>query len=129
MTASVTPVTRARALSELHVSPDNPRTISGSRLDALKADLRHDPEMLWARPVIALPDGTVVVGNMRLRAAQELGLGEVPTFTVDLDPVRAREWMLRDNASYGDWVPGLLADTIAQAVHEQVPTEHFGFTA
>lgn len=117
-----------RSVTELHESPANPRMISGSRLTALKADLEHDPTMLWARPIIATPDGTVVAGNMRLRAAQEMGWEEIPTYTVELDETRAREWMLRDNAAYGDWVPGLLADTIAEAVHVGANTEHFGFT-
>lgn len=30
------------------------------RLEDLKRALAEDPDMLWARPVIALPDGTVM---------------------------------------------------------------------
>ena len=117
-----------RPLAELSESPQNPRTISEARLQALMADMSRDPMMLWARPVIALADGTVVAGNMRLRAARELGWSEVPTFVADLDEARAREWMLRDNAAYGDWVPGMLADTIAEAAAAGQTTDHFGFT-
>jgi DNA modification methylase len=79
----------------------NPRRISLERLRSLQNALREEPEMLRARPLIALPDGTVVAGNQRLLAARELGWESVPTVFVDLDEARAVEWALRDNRSYG----------------------------
>ena len=57
--------------------------------------------MMRARPLIALPDGTVIAGNQRLAAAVELGWETVPTVVVDLDAARAAEWALRDNRPYG----------------------------
>lgn len=100
------------APDELRESPFNPRTISDERMASLKRALQHDGEMLRARPIIAMPDGYVVAGNMRLRAAKELGWDEVPVFVADLDPQRAREWMLRDNQEYGEYVPDQLARLI-----------------
>ena len=44
----------------------------------LKQNLLADREMLWARPLIALPDGTVICGNQRLLAARELGWETIP---------------------------------------------------
>lgn len=93
-------------------SPENPRTIKDERFAALKAALAADPEMLEARPIIATPDGQVVAGNMRLRAIKDLGWTEVPVFIIDLDPTRKREWMLRDNQEYGEYVPDQLARLI-----------------
>lgn len=87
----------------LRPHPANPRTISDERFEALKRALAAEPEMMRARPLVALPDGTVVCGNMRLRAAQELGWATVPVVYADLDERRAREWLLRDNQSYGTW--------------------------
>ena len=81
----------------------NPRRISSVQSKALKKSLIADPEMLWARPLIALPDGRVICGNMRLHAATELGWETIPTIFVDLDDVQARTWVLRDNNSYGEW--------------------------
>src|SRR5206468_7651314 len=81
--------------------PENPRSITAGRLEDLKRALVEDRAMLWARPLVALPDGTVVLGNQRLLAAGELGWETVPVLTVDLDPVRARLWALRDNNTYG----------------------------
>jgi DNA modification methylase len=59
--------------------------------------------MLWARPLVALPDGTVVMGNQRLLAARELGWATIPVLYAELDPQRARVWALRDNNAYGEW--------------------------
>src|SRR5207253_8640726 len=78
----------------------NPRKISPDRLEDLKRALASDPEMLWARPLIALLDWTVVCGNQRLLAARELGWESIPVLFVDLDRERARLWALRDNAAY-----------------------------
>ena len=75
----------------------NPRTITAARLSALVRALAAEPEMMRARPLIALPDGTVIAGNQRLAAAVELGWETVPTVVVDLDAARAAEWALRDN--------------------------------
>jgi hypothetical protein len=90
-------------LSSLHANKANPRKITTERLESLKRALTADPEMLHARPLIALPDGRVIAGNMRLRAATELGWKTIPTVTVDLDDRRAQEWLLRDNREYGEW--------------------------
>jgi ParB-like chromosome segregation protein Spo0J len=71
-------------------------------MEQLERSLEADREMLRARPLIALPDGTVVCGNQRLRAAIALGWDSIPTLYMDLDEQRTREWMLRDNNSFGD---------------------------
>ena len=101
-------------LSELRESESNPRSISDSRFDALKYALANDPEMLQARPLIAMPNGEVICGNMRLRAMKEMGWEESWAFVADLSPERKREWMVRDNEEYGDWVPDELAALIAE---------------
>jgi DNA modification methylase len=104
---------RSRSLDSLREHPDNPRTIEPGRLDQLKRNLAEDPGMLKARPVIALPDGTVIAGNMRLRAARELGWKTIPVYTVELDDATARLWMLRDNSAFGDWEQEGLAAMLA----------------
>jgi hypothetical protein len=55
-------------LDRLHESPVNPRSITDEAFDRLKLALVEAPEMLQARPLIALPTGEVICGNMRLRA-------------------------------------------------------------
>lgn len=94
---------KQRKVSELRPHPDNPRAITEARFEQLKRGMAADPEMLRARPIIALPDGTVIAGAMRLRAAADLGWKTIPTVTVDLDEQRAALWALRDNNEYGEW--------------------------
>jgi len=117
-----------RSLDSLHESPDNPRSISDERFQALKYALDKDSEMLQARPIIAKPTGEVVAGNMRLRALVDLGWTEAPVFVANLSPAQAREWMLRDNQEYGDWVPEDLAALIAAHEAEQGDLAMLGFT-
>lgn len=53
----------------------NPRRIAPARLEQLKAMLEESPEMLRARPLIALPDGTVIAGNQRFGGGGRARLG------------------------------------------------------
>lgn len=101
-------------IDRLKANPRNPRRISQARLEQLMKALEHDPEMLRARPLIALPDGTVIAGNQRLRAARELGWKKIPTVTVDLDERRQHEWTLRDNAGYGEDDDELVAELLRE---------------
>jgi DNA modification methylase len=89
-------------LEKLRENEHNPRTITKRRMEQLKRTLEADPDMLWARPLIALPDGTVVAGNHRLMAARELGWSDIPVAYADLDEATAIEWALRDNQPYAD---------------------------
>ncbi len=94
-------------------SPDGLHRWRANRADACTRGCRWAP---GSHPgaLSALPDGTVVAGNMRLRAARDLGWETVPTVFVDLDENRAREWALRDNASYGDWDDVALTDLLRE---------------
>jgi ParB-like chromosome segregation protein Spo0J len=117
-----------RPLADLREAADNPRQITDERFAALKAALKADPDMLEARPLIAMPDGEVICGNMRLRALKELGWSDAPVYTADLDPVRRREWLLRDNNEYGDWVPDELGALIAAHQADGGDLALLGFT-
>jgi ParB-like chromosome segregation protein Spo0J len=117
------------AIEQLHESGDNPRRIAPARFEQLKRSLDADPQMLHARPIVALPNGTIVAGNMRFRAAVDLGWQTIPTVVVDLDPERARLWMLRDNQSYGEWEPSSLQSLLAQLDADDVNLDLTGFGA
>jgi DNA modification methylase len=114
-------------LERLRLWPDNPRGIAPARLDELKRSLQADREMIGARPLIALPDGTVICGNQRLIAAKELGWRTIPVITVDLGWERARLWGLRDNNSYGDWDEQALAEMLQELVVDGVDVALTGF--
>jgi site-specific DNA-methyltransferase (adenine-specific) len=116
-------------LERLRPWPDNPRSIRPERLEQLKQALAADPQMLRARPLLALPDGTVIAGNQRLRAARELGWRTIPVITVDLEPERVRLWALRDNNAYGEWDEPALAELLAELADEGLDVALAGFEA
>jgi len=118
---------RELPLAALQQWPDNPRSIRPERLADLKQTLTSDPQMLWARPLIALTDGTVICGNQRLRAAAELGWQTIPTVTVELEPGRARLWALRDNNMFGDWDQPALAELLDELRLDGVELALSGF--
>lgn len=107
-------------LSELRQHPRNPRTITPARLAQLGRTLEAERDMLQARPLVALPDGTVIAGNQRLAAARELGWTTIPVVFADLDEERATRWMLLDNRGFGvddaDLAGELLAELKAGGV-------------
>jgi ParB-like chromosome segregation protein Spo0J len=115
------------AVEWLHASTENPRRITASKLEQLQRSLVDDPLMLYARPIIALVDGTIIAGEMRWRAATALGLVEIPAVVVDLDRERARVWMLRDNQSYGEWDVPTLSDLLRELDASHVDLDLTGF--
>lgn len=116
-------------VSLLQEWPENPRRIRDDRLEDLKRSLTADPRMLYARPLLALPDGTVFAGNQRLRAVRELGWEAVPVATVDLDYDSARLWALRDNNQYGDWDERALASLLADLQTRELDLALTGFAS
>jgi DNA modification methylase len=114
-------------VSELREWPANPRFIVPSALADLQRAMLAAPEMLWARPLVALPDGTVFMGNQRLRAARELGWEKIPTLRVDLEWEQARIWALRDNNTYGEWNEPALAELLAELAADGIDLALTGF--
>ena len=104
--------------------PKNPRFIRDDKFELLKKSLQDDPEMLELREVIVYPlDGKFVAicGNMRYRAAKELGFKEVPCKILSADtPVeKLRAITTKDNVAYGTWdMETLSLDWIAKELEE-----------
>ncbi len=118
-------------VAALRPSDRNPRTISTSRLENLKRSLEADRAFLEARPLLvnAYPgrENVVVAGNMRLRAAQELGWEEVPVRLVSLPPEIEALWNLKDNNQWGDYVEEDLAAILADLAGRRADVELLGF--
>lgn len=124
MPLAVKPTVQLVDVDRLQPWDRNPRSITAERFAALKRSLELEPVHLAARPLIALPDGRVVAGNMRQRAAAQLKDensarflkaypgGKVPTFVVKLDEDRATQWAIRDNSPYGEWDEQLQAELL-----------------
>ena len=98
------------ATSKLKTNPNNPRTIRKDELSRLVKSLREFPEMLEARPIVVDPDYVVLGGNMRLNAAQEAGLAEVPVYVATWEEAKHKEFIIKDNLAFGEWDWDMLAN-------------------
>lgn len=105
---------KLRKLKDLKLLGNNPRTIKDKDFDRLCKSIKENAEYFNARPLI-LSDRTgeliVIAGNQRYRAAEKLGIKEVPTYLIkDLTEEKEREIIIRDNVSNGDWDFDILAN-------------------
>lgn len=101
--ATAIPEAKLVAVEALHPAPWNPRTISDERFQNLCRSIEADPAFMWMRPVLANVDGEIIGGNMRYRAAKQLGWLHVPAIVVEMSDETARERAMRDNGSWGEW--------------------------
>jgi hypothetical protein len=88
--------------------PANPRFIKDERFDKLKKSLQDDPEMMNLRECLVYPHGDrfiIIGGNMRYRAAMDLGWKEIPCKVIPAEtPVeKLRAFTIKDNAAFGEW--------------------------
>lgn len=87
---------------------DNPRRNDGA-VQAVANSLR---EFGWKQPIVVDADGTIVVGHTRYKAAQALGMTEVPVVVAsDLTPEQCAAYRLADNrvGELAEWDSELLA--------------------
>jgi hypothetical protein len=118
---------RAIPVEHLRRADWNPKTIRRDRLDSLKESIRDDPSFMWRRPILAMQDGTVYAGNMRLQACVELGWTTVPALLEDVPESLARQRALRDNNSWGEWDDAALT-VFLRNLDADVDVGNVGFT-
>ena len=95
--------------------PANPRAIKKNKFNKLVKSIEENPEMLDLRELLVYPlDGKYIIigGNMRYEACKKIGYKEIPCKVLPEEtPVEnLRAYILRDNASYGEWDFDLLAN-------------------
>lgn len=95
---------------ELRENADNPRTLDKDAFAKLKKSLQDFPEMLEARPIVVNPDNVVLGGNMRLKAAKEIGLETVPVYVASWEESKQRQFIIKDNVAFGAWDFDVLAN-------------------
>lgn len=98
------------ATESLKFHPDNPRLIKDQQFKTLCESIKTNPDYFETRPILCNKDLVVFAGNMRLRAALEIGLTEVPCAIMDIPEKRQREIMIRDNVQSGEWQSDILAN-------------------
>jgi hypothetical protein len=95
-------------INKIKPNPKNPRTIKDERFEKLKKSIQDFPDMLNKRPLVCFTDtdGKFVVlgGNMRLKAAKDLGLKELPIILADeWTEEQKAEFLIKDNVGFGEW--------------------------
>lgn len=69
----------------------------------LVKSLKDFPEMLEARPVVVDENMVILGGNQRYRACFDAGLKEIPVVVRKWDESKDKEFVIKDNVSYGQW--------------------------
>jgi DNA modification methylase len=91
-----------RSLASLRPYPGNPR-VNDSAVEAVACSLK---EFGFRQPIVVDLDGVIVVGHTRFKAAQKLGLAEVPVHVArELTPAQAQAYRIADNqtATIATW--------------------------
>lgn len=98
-------------IRQVRSNPDNPRFIKGDKFEKLVKSIREFPQMLELRPIVVNKDMIVLGGNMRLKACEEAGIEQVPIIFADnLTEEQQKEFIIKDNSSFGEWDWDLLAN-------------------
>jgi hypothetical protein len=105
------PAIQVVPIDQVHLNEANPRLIKDNRFEQLVQSLIDFPDMLHVRPLVVDENFVVLGGNMRLHAALRLGYHEIPVLqVVGWTEAQKREFLIKDNASFGEWNFDILAN-------------------
>jgi len=95
-------------ITEIKANPKNPRIIKDDKFAKLVQSIKDFPEMLEKRPLVCFTDTdkklVVLGGNMRLKAAKEVGLKELPILLADdWTEEQKTQFLIKDNVGFGEW--------------------------
>src|SRR6188508_2020457 len=116
-----------RSIADIKPYEKNPRKNDGA-VDAVAASLQ---EFGFRQPIVVDKDGVIVVGHTRWKAAQKLGLKQVPVHVAkDLTEAQAKAYRLADNksAELAEWDKELLPFELAQLREMQFDLSLTGFS-
>jgi ParB/RepB/Spo0J family partition protein len=85
-------------VAELKPNQYNPNRQTEDEFEMLKASMREDG---FTQPILCMSDGTIVDGEHRWRAAQELGYETVPVVRVSMTEAQRRIATMRHNRARG----------------------------
>lgn len=115
-----------RPLAEIKPYDKNPR-INDAAVDAVAESIRR---FGFRQPIVVDGDGVIVCGHTRWKAAQKLGLAEVPIHVArDLTPEQIRAYRIADNktAELAEWNLELLPIELAELQGADIDWSLLGF--
>jgi len=86
--------------NDLHTDGDNPNEMTDEQFGLLCDRMRQNGWL--GGPVVTDTEGLIADGEHRWRAAQEIGLGEVPVKQYDIDDGKRRLWRQELNKIHGE---------------------------
>ncbi len=125
MDTSASPPVEIVPISRLFCSPTNPRR-NEAAIPHVAASIRR---FGWQQPIVARRTGEVIAGNTRLKAAQQLGMTEVPVWWFDGSDLDALSFAIADNRSHehAEWNEAELVQILEQLKKEDA-LEGVGFS-
>jgi hypothetical protein len=90
-------------ITDVKPNPNNPRLIKDDKFKKLVKSIQDFPDMLNVRPIVVNQDMVVLGGNMRLKAIKEAGYKDIAVQIVDWSEDQQKEFIVKDNASFGEW--------------------------
>ena len=117
-----------RKISEVKPYEKNPRAND----QAVDAVARSIQEFGFRQPIVVDAAGVIIAGHTRLKAAQKLGLEQVPVHVAtDLSPEKVKAYRIADNklAELADWDYDLLPIELADLRGMDVDLDLLGFSS
>lgn len=105
---------RMTKLAEIRPYEHNPRIIPQAAVDAVARSIQT---FGFRQPIVVDGDGVILAGHTRYKAAQQLGLTEVPVvWQADITDLQARGYRIADNktAEISAWDRDALDDEVRQ---------------
>tara|TARA_R100001224_G_C3985999_1_gene137583 strand:+ start:216 stop:812 length:597 start_codon:yes stop_codon:yes gene_type:complete len=98
-------------INKIKENTSNPRFIGKDKFKKLVKSLKEFPEMLKLRPIVVDNKNIILGGNMRYKAAVELGMKEIWVLQADeLTEKQKQEFVIKDNVGFGEWDWDFLAN-------------------
>tara|TARA_R110001583_G_scaffold121731_3_gene272906 strand:+ start:529 stop:1059 length:531 start_codon:yes stop_codon:yes gene_type:complete len=98
-------------LKKIKTNEINPRYIKQDKYLQLVESIKEFPEMLEKRPIVVDETGTILGGNMRLKACEHAGLKEVwCEIVTDWSEEQKKQFIIKDNVTFGQWEWDILAN-------------------
>lgn len=98
-------------IDELRFAAHNPREITDKSFEDLKNSLK---EFGFVEPAVVNANNEIIGGHMRVRAAKETGMEEVPVVYVNLTDDKAKILNLALNRITGRWATEKLSELITE---------------